>query len=455
MPLAESRGGWSLRGRLLALLAVLVASLMAVGTGIMYYQAQQASQRLYDDSLRQSGELLLQLARHEVEEHGPALGETLFKLEMQPGRFHLRFQIWTGEHRAYRTSEAPEQPWLPLGRGGFGWAQVQGETWRAYAVRAQGGLELQIAESLQYREQLPRAILGRIAASVALLLAICIPLIAWILRSSFASVQQVARDVAGRSAGDLQPADSAPLPREVAPLIGGLNRMLGKVRALVENERRFTADAAHELRTPLAAIRLNAELMQGAPSPEAFREAAGDLLAGVDRSSRLIEQLLALARLDGGQERLAGFEAFDLAQLLGEQLPDQERLAGRRGVRLELQAGSAHVHGDRELLAVLLRNLVDNAVRFGGAGGQVTIVSRAAGQQAQLVVSDTGPGIAPAECAHIFERFYRVEGTGEYGSGLGLSIVRRIADLHGAQVEVRAGPDGRGVQFIVVFPSPA
>jgi len=196
-------------------------------------------------------------------------------------------------------------------------------------------------------------------------------------------------------------------------------------------------------------------LMQGAPSPEALREAAGDLLAGVDRSSRLIEQLLALARLDGGQERLQNFEAFDLAQLLAKQLPEQERLAGRRGVQVGLQAGTARVRGDRELLAVLLRNLVDNAIRYGGAGGQVTVTSRMAGEQAELSVSDTGPGIAPEERARIFERFYRIEGTAEYGSGLGLSIVRRVADLHGAQVELREGAGGRGTEFIVRFPPTA
>ena len=456
MPLAESGGGWSLRGRLLALLAVLVAGLMAVGTGIMYRQAEQASQRLYDESLRQSGELLLQLASHEVEEHGPKLGETLFKLETQPGPFHLHYQIWTNERRAYRTAEAPEEPWLPLGQTGFGWAEVNDETWRAYGLQtADGAVQLQIAESQQYRQSLPNAIFGRMAASALLLLALGIPLIAWILNQSFAGVQRVARSVAARSASDLQPVDAAPLPREVAPLIGGLNRMLGKVRALVENERRFTADAAHELRTPLASIRLNAQLMQGAPSPEAFREAGGDLLAGVDRSSRLIEQLLALARLDGGQERLQRFEDFDLAHLLATQLPEQERLAGRRGVHLELQAATARVHGDRELLAVLLRNLVDNAIRYGGADTRVTITSRMHGQQPELSVSDTGPGIAPEERARIFERFYRIEGTTEYGSGLGLSIVRRVADLHGAQVELHDGPDGRGADFVVRFPAPA
>ena len=455
MPLAEGAGGWSLRGRLLALLAVLVAALMAAGTGIMYLQAKQASQRLYDDSLRQSGELLLQLAAHEVEEHGPKLGETLFRLETQPGPFHMHYQIWTDDRRAYRTAEAPEKPWLPLGQTGFGWAEVNDETWRAYALETAGGhVQMQIAESQQYRQSLPNAILGRMAAAVLLLLALGIPLIAWILGKSFAGIQRVARSVSARSASDLQPVDAAPLPHEVAPLIGGLNRMLGQVRALVENERRFTADAAHELRTPLASIRLNAQLMQGAPSPEAFREAACDLLAGVDRSSRLIEQLLALARLDGGHERLQRFEHIDLAHMLSAQLPEQERLAGRLDVQVEVQATEAHVLGDRELLAVLLRNLVDNAIRYGGAGGRVTITSRMHDGQAELSVSDTGPGIAPPERARIFERFYRIEGTAEYGSGLGLSIVRRIADMHGAQVELRDGPGRRGAEFVVRFPAP-
>lgn len=454
---AAAAGRWSLRARLFALLAALLAALLGAGMWAVHAEAREASQDLYDESLRQTGELLVQLAAHEFEEHGPSLGETLLKFETQAGPHQLQYQIWSeARRRAYRTAQAPEQPYLPLGHPGYGWAQLGGESWRAYSLRSEdGAIELQIAESQRYRNELPREIFISMAGWMALLLLVGLPLIAWAVQGSVAGLKRVAREVGERPASDLRPVSPGDLPREVAPLIGALNRWLDKLRELLENERRFTADAAHELRTPLAAIRLNAQLMQAASTPEALQEGASDLLAGVDRSSRLIEQLLALARLDAGGAPQRQLVPVDLGALAGAQLAEHARLAERRGTRLEVRAGAAWVQGDEGLLAVMLRNLVDNAIRYGGPGGTVTVETRATATGTELSVADTGPGIAPDERERVFERFRRLEGTGEFGSGLGLSIVRKVADIHGATIEVGSGPGGRGACFTVRFASVA
>jgi signal transduction histidine kinase len=449
--------GWSLRGRLLALLAAVLCAFTAAGAGFMYYEADQSGQRLYDESLKQTGDLLLQLAQHEVTEHGPALGVTLLTLETAAGPFRMHYQIWTEDRRsAYRTAQAPSEPYMPLTAEGYGWTTVQGETWRSYAAWSPDhSLQLQIAESQQYRSQLPAAIFWRLTATLALLLPLGGLVIWWIIRRSFNSVQSAARDVAARAPSDLSPIDARQLPREVMPLVTALDRLLAKLRELLDNERRFTADAAHELRTPLAAIRVNAQVMQNARTQHELREAGRDLTTSVDRSGRLIEQLLALARLDSSGERSHDFATVDLAALLQAQLQEQHTFAERRGVMLRVQAGAAHALGHRDLLSVLLRNLVDNAIRYAGSDAEVTMACREVDGHAELSVSDTGPGIAPADRARIFERFFRVDATLDYGTGLGLSIVARIAELHGAQVEVLGGPDGRGAQFVVRFtPAP-
>jgi signal transduction histidine kinase len=447
---------WSLRGRLLALLVAVLCSLMAAGAAFMYYEAQQSSERLYDDSLKQTGELLLQLAQHEVEEHGATLGVTLLTLETAAGPFRMHYQVWTEDRRsAYRTAQAPAQPFLPLTASGYGWTSVQGEQWRAYAVwSSDHALQLQIAESQQYRSQLPATIFWRLSASLIVLLPLGSLLIWWIIRRSFGSVQAAAQAVAARAPDDLSPISAGQVPLEVMPLVTALDRLLAKVREVLSYERRFTADAAHELRTPLAAIRVNAQVMQNARTQQELREAGHDLVTSVDRSGRLIEQLLALARLDAGSEQLQGFHALDLASLAQAQVLEQQHFAERRGIALRVLAEPAPVaRGHRDLLTVLLRNLVDNAIRYAGSPAVVTLATRVVAGQAELAVSDTGPGIDTADRTRIFERFFRVDENKDYGSGLGLSIVARIADLHGARVEVRDGPGGRGTEFVVRFPA--
>jgi signal transduction histidine kinase len=342
---------------------------------------------------------------------------------------------------------------MPLTATGFGWARIDGEAWRSFATWNRGHtLLLQIAESLHYRRELPPAFFWGLVTTLGVLLPLGSVLIWWIIAHSFRTVRTAAQRVAARTPGDLRPIDAQYVPQEVTPLLTALNRLLERMREALDLERHFTADAAHELRAPLAAIRANAQVMQGARSPEEFSNASADLLIGVDRSGRLIEQLLALARLDTGSDARQRFTVVDLATLVCAQAEEQQPFAARRQIQLETNAATAMVRGDRDLLGILLRNLIDNAIRYSPTQSRVTISCAQHEDHVELVVSDQGAGVPPEERARIFERFYRVSGSQDYGSGLGLSIVQRIADLHDAHIEVRSGEQDRGLVIVLRFP---
>jgi two-component system sensor histidine kinase QseC len=420
-PPAEVAASGAARGRLLAFTITVTCCLMSVGAGLIFLEARAGSQRLYDDALRETGALLLQLAQHEMSEHGPALGATMVEAEAAPDPHYFRFQIWTDDRRAaYRSTDAPTTPFVSLDASGFGWTRIGGAPWRSFALwNRQHTLQLQIVESQQYRQVLPRAIFWRLATALALLVPLSIALLWWIIARSLRSL-----------------------------------RTLERMRETLAFERRFTSDAAHELRTPLAAIRANTQVMQGARTPEEFTTASVNLLASVDRSGRLIEQLLALARVDASASLPQRFEVVDLAPLVHAQIAEHERFAARRRVEIEASTEPARVRGDRELLGVLLRNLVDNAIRYSRPDTRVVISCDTLADGVELAINDEGVGVLPEERARIFERFYRASGTHDYGSGLGLSIVKRIADLHGASITVSTGAGQRGSCFTLWFPKP-
>jgi two-component system OmpR family sensor kinase/two-component system sensor histidine kinase QseC len=237
------------------------------------------------------------------------------------------------------------------------------------------------------------------------------------------------------------------LPDEVAPLVRSLNALLDRLALAWAGQRAFVADAAHELRSPLTALKLQAQVLrrlQADDADRAQRQAALDaLVSGVDRAGRLVEQLLALARNEPGAPG-ATREPIALPDLMRQVLADVAPLAAARGSTLSLQADAPlSVDGDPAALAVLLRNLVDNALRYAPAGGQVLLTLGAAPQGPWLTVDDDGPGIAPADRARVFERFVRGAASSETtGSGLGLAIVRSIALRHGAEVSLETSPLG-------------
>jgi two-component system, OmpR family, sensor histidine kinase QseC len=447
----ESRG-WSLRRRLLALLLCLAAVLFGASAVLNWRAHHEASDRLFDDSLRESAGLLLQLAEHEMAEHGQVLGLELLKAETQPGPQGFRFQIWTpAMQSSARSGTAVHPSLLPFEMDGFGWTTVGAGRWRAYSTwNRDHNLQIQIAQEPSRHVALDRLALWRMAGGALLLLLVATVLIWLIVDATLEPLHRTAGIVGERSEQDLREVDAIDAPREVRPLVDALNRLLKRIRTVLQTERRFTADAAHELRTPLAAIRANTQVLLGARDQAERESTARDLLASVDRSTRLVEQLLALARADQPlhDDKLCD---VDIAEVAREQIAAHSGRADQCGVTLQSALEPGATRADPALLSVMVRNLIDNALRYTPPGGHITVMTGANDEGTVLTVEDDGPGIPEPERERVFERFHRLPGQKATGSGLGLSIVRRVADVHGARVAIAAGAGERGTKVSVRF----
>ncbi|MCX7154837.1 MAG: ATP-binding protein [Rhodocyclales bacterium] len=273
-------------------------------------------------------------------------------------------------------------------------------------------------------------------------------------------LRQLARDVAERAPDRLDPLPIEALPTEVAPLVARLNNLFADIMRALENERRFTADAAHELRTPLAALKAQAQVALASVDTAQRQHALNQILAGCDRATHLVAQLLTLARLDAhSADQMQDVALRPLAEAV---LAMSAGEAIEHNCDLLLRDGDAHVRGDTLLLQVLLRNLVDNAIRHSG-GSQVEVSIAQHGDRVVLSVSDNGRGIEADECDRVRQRFYRSasavpEDTAAHnssGSGLGLSIVGRIVELHGGTLDITPQATGNGVALLVYLPRAA
>jgi two-component system sensor histidine kinase QseC len=272
----------------------------------------------------------------------------------------------------------------------------------------------------------------------------------WAVRRGVAPLRRLGRTLERRAPHGLEPIAVDDAPTEMVPMLDALNGLFGRIAGLLESERRFTADAAHELRTPIAAIRAQAQVALGATTDAERRHALQATLQGCDRATRLVEQLLTLSRLESGAAQ--ALVAVDLAALARQVVAEVAPLALARQQTIEVEAsGPCIVQGDATLLSVLIRNLVDNAIRYSPARASVRISVADEPGAARVSVHDSGPGLSAADTARLGERFFRVVGSGQDGSGLGWSIARRIVAVHRAAVRVgRSEPLG-GLSVEVEF----
>ena len=436
---------YSLGRRLLVALLGAVALVWLATAAYTFFEARHDVDRLLDGHLAQSPSLLVAQVGHELEEidleHAPRTSERARR---------VAFQIWErGTVLRLHSANAPAQR-LSAREEGFSNARIDGRTWRVFSTwDARHRFLVQVGE----RDEPRREIAAGIATGLLLPLVVALPLLGlfiWLsVRRALAPLGRLGAEVARREPGDFRPLSAGDAPIEVAPLVRSLDTLLERVGRLVENERRFTADAAHELRTPLAALKTQAQVARGATDDAARSHALDSVLAGCDRATRLVEQLLTLARLDPEQAAGRPAETCDLAAIARQVVAELVPAALARKVEIEVAAaGRSEISAQPALVAVLLRNLLDNAVRYGPPGGTVRV--EVSGPR--ISVLDQGPGVPPQERAKLGQRFYRMLGSGEEGSGLGLSIVRRIAELHGARVSFDDGLSGRGLRVSVAFP---
>lgn len=449
-------GAWSLRRTLLAVLLGLTFTLWGISAAIVYLEAGRESQELFDQSLAETGHLLLSLAEHEVQEHGASASLVMPVAQNRNHRQYLLFQVWDAQHRLlYKNAGAPDQAFAAPADVGYSWRDSDGRQWRIYTSwNHNAQLQIQVAEPASHRQEISSRFALKLLAVGLPMAALAALAIWWCINRVFRALRRSADEVALRTPDDLANVSVTGAPIEVQPLLQAINRLFVRVRQTREQEQRFTADAAHELRTPLAAIKTNLQVIERARSDAERNEFVAGLGVSVDRATRLVDQLLTLSRLDPQAQPALALPVLDLADVLAEQLPAWLAQARRQGLRLEAELAPAPCRLQRDHVLILARNLMDNAMRYTSAGGTLMLGCRADAGGALLRVGDTGPGIAEHLHERVFERFFRAAGAQQPGSGLGLSIVRRIAETHGASVELAAGADGAGLVVTVRFPAP-
>lgn len=441
----EPKPAPSLRARLTGALLLAVLAFAALQAAVTYRTARAETEALFDAQMQRIAlSLSGSLGAGALSDDAPA-AET-------PAAREMIIQIWRADGvMLYRSPQGRLLP--PQTVIGFSDTVAGGEPYRIYALRTATQV-VQVAQQTEARGRMAGQLALRAVLPVALLAPVLMLIVWWVVGRAIGPIERVRRQVAARRPDDLAPLPTAGLPAEVRPLVGEMNGLLTRLSAAWDALTHFTADAAHELRSPLAALRLQAQSLQRAPDDATRAIATERLLAGIDRATRLVEQLLALARQEGageGAERVS----LDLTALARNALADAEPEAARRAIALTLDAPTAHVvlRADEAALAVLLRNLLGNALRHTPPGGQVRVGVREEASVIDLTVEDSGPGIAPDERARVQDRFYRVPGTPGHGSGLGLAIVRAIAERHGAALTLDASPTLGGLRVMLRWPA--
>jgi two-component system sensor histidine kinase QseC len=312
---------------------------------------------------------------------------------------------------------------------------------------------VQVAEQDHERDELATAVARNFVVPLAVTLPILGLMIWAAVGRATRSLMHVNQQVAARGADNLTPFDVADAPSEIDAVVTNLNRLFGRVQALIEQERRFTADAAHELRTPLAGIRAQAQVARHAANDAERTHALNGVIAGCDRATHAVEQMLMLARL---APDTVAFQPtpLDVASVLRGTITDLGPAILAKQMEIELGGEQpAWVVGDAGLLAVLFRNVIDNAVRYSPAGTTIDVAVTVAGSGAEIRVRDAGPGISEQERSSIGRRrFYRPAGTEAPGTGLGLSIAQRIVELHGGTMHLETPVTGIGLQVTVTLP---
>ncbi len=366
---------------------------------------------------------------------------------------NLRYQVWSGEGSLLlRSSNAP--PTVMTDEDGYSeTTDSQERVWRHYAVWDQDRhFRIVVSEAHDLRNHLVRNIVLRVASPLALGLPVLIVLLWFSINRGLNPLGVLTREISRRKPDNLVPLDAGSAPGEVRPMVLALNELLRRVSDAIEGERRFTSNAAHELRTPLAAIQAQLHAVRRADSEAERLQGLEQLQRGVERSTRLVGQLLTLARLDPDRP-LPDANPVNLGDIAEAVCAELAPLALQRDqtLGLSVEPDLPQLPGNADMLSMLLSNLVDNAIRYTSHGGHIDVALSHYLFGLMIEVSDDGPGIPASERDRVFESFYRIAGQDQPGTGLGLAICRRIADLHKARMTLTEGPNQRGVTASVFF----
>ncbi len=431
----------TLRGRLFALLAVLGAVTAVAVAGATYVSVRAEADALFDYQLRQTALSL--------RDQGRIAGDEAAALA-DPSLDYL-VQIWSVQGLEIYSSRPQGMTEALPARAVLGYSNLHlaGQDWRVFSAATPQRV-VQVAQPLAVRQRLAAVAALRSVVPVAVALPLVAAAIWWLLGMSLAPLARVTRAAQAGGANALDPLPTADLPGEVAPLVEAFNDLLGRLSSAFQAQRSFVADAAHELRSPLTALKLQLGLLRDSAPGEEQEASIARLRGGIDRAVHLVEQLLALARAEPGAA--AAQFPLDLADLARQAIADVQPLADKAGVAVSLTApDDLPLSGDPQALRGALRNLIDNAVKYGARTVQVSALRGARGAPL-LRVDDDGPGIPLHARKRVFDRFQRGEHAHVEGSGLGLAIVQAAARQQGASVRLDTSPAG-GLRVEIAWPA--
>jgi two-component system sensor histidine kinase QseC len=428
-------------------LVIFVASLRG------YQRSMDELQALFDEQLQQKAELLMHYAR--ARQTAGIVPDTPVAAFPAGVVSSLLYQVWrnTDQGSVLRSAGTPETPLLES-VAGFHEMNFRGYRWRALVLPdTTGELWLLLAE----RDDLRFKIADRVVIAVLTPIVLGLPLLAliiwWVVSRGLRPISRLARELESREAGDLTAIELERVPLELEVLANSANELLRRLEASFQREKRFAADAAHELRTPIAAIRVHlqnlvAELDEPGPSAQKLAE-------GVERLSHLVEQTLVLNRVAPDQY-MANFLPLDLYGIAQQVIADLYPQVEAKQQEIRLEGATTEIRGDRFGIEMLVLNLVNNAIKYTPVSGKIEVGVYRLADSVHLYVMDSGPGIPESQYQRVFERFYRVGGdrhnSGATGCGLGLSIVQRIVALHGAEIRLGTSHEGSGLKVTVIFP---
>lgn len=432
----------SLRIRLLLSLGIAIAAVAILQFTVSFHASMEQANKLFDYHMQQ---MALALQDSSFEQNRWRKFSTIDNEKLE-----LAVQVWTDSgvrvYQSRKFKSLPEQ--APLG---YSTVTLANGEWRIYATE-NNGRKIQISQRMEARRNRAislalHALWPVLAASVLLFAATW-----WVVNSALSPLKRIGREVANRNVDSLAPISDAHIPTEVSPLVAELNLLLSRVEQGLKSQQRFVADAAHELRTPLTALKLQVQTLVRTTDETARMRSFDRLLGGVSRTSRLVEQLLALAR----QDPIAPSQPFSVISLtncLEEAVNELSAYASSKNIELRYgETVQADITGDADSLLILFRNLLDNAIRYSPANSRVQASIRLFDDNALVTIDDSGPGIPQQERDRVFDRFYRVPGTAQDGSGLGLSIVKTIADRHRAAISLGSAALG-GLAVTLSFPA--
>lgn len=443
--------------QMVAMMVVVTLLAWAGGVTLTTWMAEEEASKLHDREMRQVAILLLGLSEHELREIGPdASMEARINNGREDSRETLgedyRYQVWSSDGQLLLTNFGlPSAAMMArLDVTGYTWLDMDNERWRVYCLKSDDGKQvIQVAERMSLRRWthgiVSQSFVAAAVPSVLLVLVLGI----WLLRRLMQPLRELAEMLQHRSPANLDRVQLGREPTELQPVVGAINRLLGRVAEAIRREAGFTSLAAHEMRTPLATLKVLADTARQSGDAEERASALDDLARTVDRVAHLQEQLLTLSRLEVLHPGSLS-ECVELTEIVDEAMVDLRYEARQRQVKVVCQADGTAILGHRYAVLTLARNVIGNAVRYTPPGGRVEVSTLAGPDGACLRVDDSGPGIPEADRVRVFDRFERLSQDKGSGVGLGLSIVRTVALMHDAAITLGESPLG-GLRLSCVF----